>query len=143
MRLFGKRLEDPPERPRAQRPGALPLDGAAVVGGIELPAGRRHGPFWRTDEAPRGVEELWAALAARFADTGLWPVLLEKATFELDYAVDPDWESQAAADAEALIADAWRENLEFDSELAEMIGPFPGVGRGGERVDGAAADAVT
>ena len=142
MRLFGKRVEEPPERPRAQRPGELPADGAAVVGGVELPPGRRHGAFWRTDAAPSGIQAQWAALAARFADTGLWPVLLEKARFELEYEVDPDWEAQAAVDAEALIADVWRENLELDEELAEMIGPFPGIGRGGLRVDGAAADAI-
>jgi hypothetical protein len=141
VKLFGKRVDEPPERPRAQRPGAVPPDGPALVGGVELPSGQRDGTFWRTEHT-RGLPALWGALAGRFAETGLWPVLLEKSQYPSQFEFDPGWEAEASADAEAMIAGTWDEDLDFDEELAEMLGPFPGIGRGGERVDGAAAEAI-
>lgn len=150
-RLFGRRRDeppgdgDPPERPRAERPGELPPDGPAAVGDVSLPAGRRvsasfgaPGPdvLWRTDSEPPRAFQVWRRVALRFPETGLWPVLLERADLDLD--LDEDWPVLAARDAGELIAEHWAADCAADDELAETLGPFRGLGRGGDR----RADAV-
>ncbi|MCB0878886.1 MAG: DUF4253 domain-containing protein [Thermoleophilia bacterium] len=84
--------------PRAEAPGRVPSPGVMHVGGVDLPTGRPTRPVDAAvvelvshDAAPggaAGIEQLWVAarggdgegrfkrLAAGFAQSGLWPLLL-------------------------------------------------------------------
>ncbi|MDA0160952.1 DUF4253 domain-containing protein [Solirubrobacter ginsenosidimutans] len=59
----------------AARTGELPPDGRAVVGGVSLPAGSRCPSYWATDVPVDNPTVIAARLAAKFPQTGLWPVL--------------------------------------------------------------------
>jgi hypothetical protein len=62
----------------AQRCGAVPVTGAPVIEGIQLPLGRR-GPeeapaYWISDESPEDLAATATALVTAFPTTGLWPL---------------------------------------------------------------------
>jgi hypothetical protein len=59
----------------ARTTGELPADGAAVVGGVEVPHGSRCAGYWATDNAVEAPYVLAGRLAAQFPRTGLWPIL--------------------------------------------------------------------
>ena len=101
--------------------GTLPADGPASVGGVALPSGGRAGEFlWSTHEALDDGLGLWSALAARFGETGLWPVIAFGYAGDWDLEPDEDWEQLAGQDAESLLRRAWSHGDEF-----------PGLGHGG------------
>jgi hypothetical protein len=60
---------------------ALPENGPATVGGVDLPAGTQlltndQRLAWITDEVVTGAAAVWAELYAAYDETGLYPVLL-------------------------------------------------------------------
>jgi hypothetical protein len=102
----------------------LPNDGPATVGGVALPAGRRiDDALWSTDEEPKDVFGLWSALAAKFGETGLWPVVVFGYAGDWDLEPDEDWQELACADAESLLRRRWKDH-----------GEFPGLGHGGDAI---------
>jgi hypothetical protein len=133
-RIFGRReerLDEPAEAPRAARPGELPPDGPATVGGVELPRGVRvAGALWVTE----GSARTWGELALRFPETGLWPVLIAGRDQKPDFEPSPGWQARDAAE---LLPELWSEHGAYDEELAASMGAFPGLGRGGERIPAA------
>lgn len=104
----------------AELSGHLPATGKPRVGGVQLPAGTRCGPFWSTDESvPDGIK-LARKLAAAFPSTGLWPVLGVPPNEEPEaYNGGEDLARVAALDAEKILRRAWQE-LDANS-------PFPGL----------------
>ncbi|WAL66258.1 DUF4253 domain-containing protein [Amycolatopsis cynarae] len=48
-----------------------------IIPGLDLPAGRWHGPIWLTDR-PLAEPGHYRACIAAFADSGLWPVLVPR-----------------------------------------------------------------
>lgn len=77
----------PVQHVRCDRPGLLPAPGALRLGPVSLPPGRpvvardRDGTslgsvLWATDASFPAVDRAWAAAAAQFSSTGLWPLLL-------------------------------------------------------------------
>ena len=130
MRLFGRKPSDElPPLPRASRPGALPADGPATVGGVALPSGRRDGPLWRTGAEAR---EQFVPLARAFGETGLWPVLLctDLPAFG---PIDPEWPLKVDVDLPAQLPQRWFELGAYDAARRERLGSFPGVADGGPR----------
>jgi len=105
----------------AERSGDLPPSGKPRVGGVQLPAGSRCGPFWSTDGAVADSVALARRLAGVFPSTGLWPVLWTWPEEAPDAYVNggPGLARVDSLDAETILRRAWRE---FDSE-----GPFPGL----------------
>lgn len=61
----------------------LPPDGTPVVGGIALPRGSRCQGYWATDGPVEDPIGLAKRLAAKFPETGLWPLVW-------DDSADPD-----------------------------------------------------
>jgi Domain of unknown function (DUF4253) len=82
-RPYRRRTTEPPEGVSlpffARRSGVLPKDGGVTVGGIELPEGQRRpdrpAAYWVSDGPVEDLESIAPALAERFAETGLWPLL--------------------------------------------------------------------
>lgn len=149
----GDGVPDPDERPLAAAPGELPEDGAATVGDVDLPPGRRHraalsqpdGPvvLWATDAPPSDPFVLWSALADAFPETGLWPVFLEAPAGELDLDTPAEgWEEQVERDAEETLLALWAEATDdpddFEDDMLAPVGAaFPGLGTGRpSRIDG-------
>src|SRR4051812_31895598 len=63
----------------AHRPGEPPSSGTSVLGGVELPAGRRYTGangtvFWATDDYLERCAPVASQLALQFSETGLWPL---------------------------------------------------------------------
>jgi hypothetical protein len=107
---------------RYQVAGTLPGVGPTTVGGVALPAGRRiEDSLWSTDEPPAGALDLWSALAARFAETGLWPIVVFGYAGDWDLEPDEDWQALADQDAETVLRRRWKSDAEF-----------PGLGQGGD-----------
>jgi hypothetical protein len=73
-----------------------------------------------THEAPDDALGLWSALAARFGETGLWPVVAFGYAGDWDLEPDDDWEQLADQDAETVLRRRWNHP-----------GEFPGLGQGG------------
>ena len=122
-------------------PGALPGDGAAVVAGVRLPAGKRVAPaLWATGEFG-GAKNAWLDLRAGLRGSGLMPLLLS------DLHGDPGrpWESgelrrpgpgpPVDLDAGTLLPELWGEvvpdPVEDDDYTSEVLDPysraFPGL----------------
>ena len=60
----------------AKQPGEVPPPSRGhVLAGVVLPAGGQgqSGDYWVSHETVADPGRLWGDLAARFADTGLWP----------------------------------------------------------------------
>lgn len=132
----------------AAEAGELPDEGSPVVGGVQLPAGHLLVPApWSPDDPPADpvawvtdgeVDDpgrLLAPLRAAFADTGLWPVVLD--SFLLDdarpwvtgelcptCATDP-----ADHDAETVLASSWQaESIYLEPDQVAPFGSaFPGL----------------
>jgi hypothetical protein len=118
----GPRRAAEPARPIpffAARSGRLPATGTPRVGGIQLPAGSRCGPFWSTDAGVPDSFELARKLAAVFPSTGLWPVLWSE---EPDPYINGGGEPGRvdSLDAEVILRRAWKGH---DAERR----PFPGL----------------
>jgi hypothetical protein len=123
----------PPARPVpyfATRTGALPPDGPATVGGVELPRGSRCAHRWATDEPVAEAAALADRLAAVFPETGLWPVL---------WIGDPDEYDDDLAEPVAAVARLDAETVLRRAERSyRMPGdpPFRGLARGTAWVGG-------
>jgi hypothetical protein len=115
----------PTEPPRAERSGQLPPAGPLELGSVRLPAGRPvivQDPvgalplptLWVTDAEVPEAGTAWAALAAQFPSTGLWPLLLQGlydgsgrpwANGELSPVTEAEI---GALDPHAVLEDGWR-----------------------------------
>jgi len=129
---------------RAQKAGELPSAGSASVGGVALPAGHLievdrsyvavpneapPGPVaWVSDEPVPEVGPLWSDLAARFAETGLWPLVLEPPAVDDDRGwwdgeLDPTLSRQPdeldGVDIESTLSGWWSETLPSAEELED------------------------
>ncbi len=142
------RLTDPDLK--AATPGGLPSDGPFSVAGVELPSGHQVRPdpsligsngsglepvLWITDEIVDDVGILWAQVASRFDQTGLWPVVfgsLDPVTESAGHPCDPGpLDPTAGSDPEhvevsSLLARWWRQSLPSEDEpfLLEAVEPF-------------------
>jgi Domain of unknown function (DUF4253) len=111
----------------AARAGALPADGPATVGGVELPSGSRCPHYWATDGPVPDALALASRLTAAFPHTGLWPILW-------DVAEDPDhyaWSGGEIAavdrlDARTVLRKTWGAYLDSPRN-------FPGLAPGSHR----------
>lgn len=120
-----------------RRLAALP----AAAPGLTLPSGRLVRPedggppvLWLSDDvAPHG---LWAAVAAAFASTGLWPLLVEDLEREPgrpwqagELSPSRGWTPGATEAADVLArgwAGTWPDPGEDDPEYLEVFEPFAG-----------------
>jgi hypothetical protein len=132
---------------RAARPGDLPSVPAPRVADIELPAGRLITPdpeyatgdgspvLWITDEPASDVGALWSRLAAEFASTGLWPLVLESLSAKdgrpwLDGELDPGLSSNPAEhDAGSVLAEWWGQVVPDEGEEEDAFAPIAPFGR--------------
>jgi hypothetical protein len=151
---------DLPDAPyRSAVVGTLPASGEARVGGVDLPAGRQvrgksdldgkpagAAVLWVTEEYVSSPGTLWTRLAARFPETGLWPLVLQDLggaedaqgrpwlTDELYPDANP---RQVSAEEEA--AKVWADEVSpegdpvMDASSADLVAPysstFPGLAK--------------
>lgn len=124
--------------------GVLPPAEGGLIAGVSLPPGRLltldelAGPV---DDQPvlwiseRPIDQLgwtWAQLAAAFADTGLWPVIIDE---EGEASMDDrllGYPPISSRDATSILRHAWGQNVpsddEFDPETyAPLRKRFPGL----------------
>ena len=125
----------------AAGPEALPGDGAAVIAGVRLPAGKRMAPaLWATG-AFGEAKNAWLTLQAGLRGSGLMPLLLS----DLHGGPGRPWESgelrrpgpaaPVDLDAGTLLPELWGEvvpdPVEDDDYTAEVLDPysraFPGL----------------
>ncbi len=129
---------------RAQQPGDLPSATAASLDGVALPAGHlvEVDPTYVAvpDEAPSGpvawvsdapvprLGPLWSELAARFPETGVWPIVLEPLTTDdnrqwWDGELDPTLSRQPdeldGVDVEATLSGWWSDSMPSAAELED------------------------
>jgi hypothetical protein len=148
----GREVLYPAEPPSSATPGPLPAAGTARIGRLALGPGRAVDPrdrdgvspaatLWVTDTVVSHADATWAALAARFPTTGLWPLLLQS----LHDGCERPWDSgefQPATeteiddiDARTVLEDGWRGSLvPINDPWAPGTGPlapfhpeFPGL----------------
>jgi hypothetical protein len=118
----------PTEPPRAATPGRVPAAGPLQFGPVALGAGRpvvareRNGEappavLWVTDAELPDAVSVWASAAARFPETGLWPLLLQGlydgsgrpwSTGEFEPVTEPEI---AAIDVRQVLEDGWLGSL--------------------------------
>ena len=118
-----RRAERAPAHPVpffAKRPGRLPATGRPVVGGVHLPQGSRCSAFWSTDAGVPQAFAVAAALAKRFPETGLWPVVWTFDSDVPDSYVGQGTRSSSGATPETVLRTSWRKNI-------SGIGPFTGL----------------
>jgi len=97
--------------------------------------GRKQEPFQRVEGEPSSAT--WKAAADAFPQTGQWPLLLVGDRLDLG-RVEPVQDF----DVRERLEGWWVENQSEDEELAEMLGPFPGVAEPGLTRDEGAVDVV-
>lgn len=130
---------------QARQAGVLPSLDAASVGGVGLPAGQLievdrsyvaapdeapPGPVaWVSDEPVPEIGPLWSELAARFPETGLWPLVLEPAALDDDRqwwegALDPTLSRQPDelddVDLESTLSGWWSDTMPSADELEDQ-----------------------
>jgi predicted DNA-binding WGR domain protein len=128
--------------------GQLPPESGGSIGNVELPAGRRLTPtpegghrgdvpvLWVSDSPTGDVIEVWKVLARAYADTGLWPLIVEP-THGIDRMSEVlmDVPKATGADPFQLLRRWWHESVafdedEFDEEALHPFGRrFPGLAR--------------
>ncbi|MGZ6944363.1 MAG: DUF4253 domain-containing protein [Acidimicrobiia bacterium] len=132
-------LRTEPRRFTSQSAGTLPDDGPAVVGGVELPIGRRKRSvaseelvLWITDEPVMETGPVWLALVNAFEATGLWPIV----TTGLFDASERPWDTGEfhprsvdgvdVARAAELLRRGWDGGVPDEEEeiVDEIVGPF-------------------
>ena len=140
------------EAPRGSRgiyvagaPGRLPAEAAPTVAGMTLPPGYTVRPMpqggprgpdpviWISKAAVSNIVEVWGLLARSFAETGLWPLIMEtRLGIERMNDVLMDVPLSSGADPFTLLRRWWHENVgmeddEFDEEAVAPFGrAFPG-----------------
>lgn len=112
----------------APRSGKLPMSGAPVVGGVQLPAGSRCARFWSTDAGVGDAFGLARRLASVFSSTGLWPVIWAWPQEEPDaYVMGTGNLSHAdSLNVARVLRRSWR------ATGLVQTGPFPGIAAGAD-----------
>ncbi len=112
----------------AKRPGALPPDGKATIGGVRLPRGSRCLHHWATDEPVPDAIAVASELAAAFPRTGLWPVLWDASYGDPDSYMLADGDPRAVDRLDA--TRVLRQRLaSLDVEVPRLSGLAPGAQR--------------
>jgi len=125
--------------------GVLPPADGGSVAGVSLPPGRlvsvdeMTGPavdrpvMWISGRPIDRIGRTWARLADAFAETGLWPLIIdERGESEMEERL-LGYPPIASRDAARILRQAWAENVpsdedEFDSETYAPLGKrFPGL----------------
>lgn len=123
---------------RAARRGALPPETGGAVAGVLLPAGVLYAPMpeagsrgdspviWVSAAPVKDVAQRWSRLAAAFAATGIWPVVVD-ATYAFrgfdDYLMDMP--RGRHAEVTAILRKGWNDSVNFDEEYPdEHVAPF-------------------
>ncbi|HEX2089532.1 MAG TPA: DUF4253 domain-containing protein [Actinomycetota bacterium] len=130
-----------------------------MIGGVRLPSGHRVRPdpsflgkktkelepvLWITDQEVPGIDRLWAQVAERFDETGLWPVILESVDPVTEEPTRRPWDSGELApslssdpdefNAESVLRRWWKEAVGPDEDSLDSVEPFgaefPGLARG-------------
>lgn len=133
---------------RAAKRGALPPEIGGSIAGIPLPDGLEFEPqpeggsrgeepvLWASEQPVPNVDQIWSRLAAAFADTGIWPFLIDEsvglAGFD-DRLVDLP--RGRHTEVLTILRRGWSENTGFDAEdeaeirreLAPFGKVFPGL----------------
>ncbi|MBA2719549.1 MAG: DUF4253 domain-containing protein [Chloroflexi bacterium] len=125
--------------------GLLPPASGGSVAGVSLPAGRlltieaMTGPadgrtvMWMSNQPLDGIAQTWARLAEAFAQTGLWPLIVDD---EGSAAMDERLSSYAlttSRGAAQILSEGWDESMpsdeeEFDADAYAPLGKrFPGL----------------
>jgi hypothetical protein len=129
---------------RAEEAGDLPSANTAWVDGVALPAGHvievdqsyvaipdeaPSGPVaWVSDEPVPEIGPLWSDLAARFPETGLWPIVLEPLALDdnrrwWDGELDPTLSRQPdeldGVDFASTLSAWWSDNMPSAEELED------------------------
>lgn len=134
----GRRMLARPDHPVpyfAPRAGDVPADGTPTVAGITLPEGG-PGPnfmpaYWRSYE-PLGDPSIFtSALAAAFAETGLWPVLWEVEEDPVNYmGGHADLSPLGHIEPLDVLRTAWARIADYYSHRPAFANGFPGLARG-------------
>ncbi|HWB76484.1 MAG TPA: DUF4253 domain-containing protein [Nannocystaceae bacterium] len=134
--------------PRADRPGQLPAPDAATIAGVALPNGKwivadpgfdegntSDAVMWMSAAPLADIAASWHPLAQRFAETGLWPLVLGS----LDQKGQRPWgdgelapascSDPAQADVEQLLAEWWSRGVPVPEEREEAFIPLAPFGR--------------
>ena len=130
---------------RASKRGVLPPGSGGTIAGIPLPDGtlyepqpeggsRGEGPvIWASAQPVADVGRTWAQLAAAFAQTGVWPFVIDDSYgfrgFD-DYLMDVP--RGRHTEAVAILRKGWNGSVGFDEEspdeeIAPFGTPFPGL----------------
>lgn len=115
-----------------EEPGDLPGNGSPTVGGVRLPPGHAalDGLFWITDAWVKAPYQLWAQLAERFPETGLWPVIVASAPADrLDLG---STDSPPRSDEAEVLLSGWWQQLVADFNVDapayfDSSAQFPGL----------------
>ena len=130
----------------ASAAGRLPEEQAPLIAGLAMPPGHvirlmpeggTRGPapvMWVSDAPVSNVTALWQILANSFAETGLWPLILDPGQgIDRMGEVMMDVPRSVGADPFALLRRWWHQNSgveddEFDEEAFAPLGrAFPGL----------------
>src|SRR4051812_24903523 len=119
----------------ALRPGEVPRLGSPTIAGVSLPAGVPRGEdqpvYPTTTGSVGGIGPLAARLAAKFPETGVWPLIFDGPDGELDgEPVEGDRASAAIdrVDALGVIRAAWEDKTRMVSpENVAPLSGFPGL----------------
>lgn len=123
---------------RSVRRGTLPEATDGSVAGVYLPVGMLSVPtpeggsrgdlpvIWTSTVPVRRVAETWSRLAAAFADTGLWPMIVD-ATYGFDGFGDylMDMPRGRHTEVTTILRKGWNDSVNFDEEYPdEHVAPF-------------------
>ncbi len=123
---------------RAAKRGPLPAATGGMVAGVALPDGVLYAPMpeggsrgedpviWASAQPVANVGRIWSRVAAAFAETGVWPVVID-ASFGFrgfdDYLMDVP--RGRHTEAVAVLRRAWNGLVSFDEDYPlEEIAPF-------------------
>ncbi|MDA0182091.1 DUF4253 domain-containing protein [Solirubrobacter phytolaccae] len=113
--------------------GTLPETGKPIVAGVQLPQGSKCEAYWATDLPAKDAIDLARRLAAKFPDTGLWPVLWNWADEGPDNYYTPGNPARADdIDVEADLrerAKAWQVRLDRLARGVALDAAFDPFGR--------------
>lgn len=123
----------------ARRSGAIPTKGQPEVAGVRLPAGARQpsrmAAYWASHEPVGNIDALAPFLAARFADTGLWPLLWRFDEDPANYMYGHgDLDAIDEQNLHALLQDRWPTSI-APGDIDLLGDTFPGLARASEGAD--------
>jgi predicted DNA-binding WGR domain protein len=130
---------------RASRRGTLPPETGGSVAGVQLPVGVLYAPepeagsrgeapvIWVSSAVMKDVGQAWSRLSAAFAETGIWPVVVD-ATYGFrgfdDYLMDMP--RGRHTEVTAILRKGWNDSVNVDEEdpddhVAPFGKQFPGL----------------